>query len=208
MPAYRRINAPVWGKTFHHSEDFMAETGRLDQSDQTELLRLARATLQSYLSSGTIPEYHTSRLELRARCGAFVSLHLGSELRGCIGQIVPDRELFRIVQHCAVSAAAEDMRFSPVTPEELEKLTIEISVLTPMRRVRETGEIEIGKHGIYIARASNRGLLLPQVATEYAWDRETFLNQTCRKAGLSEDAWKDPSTVISIFEAQVFSEEH
>jgi AmmeMemoRadiSam system protein A len=186
----------------------MAETvGKLDESDQAELLHLARATLQSYLTSGTIPEYHTGRQELRARSGAFVSLHHGSDLRGCIGQIVPDRELFRIVQHCAVSAALEDTRFSPVTPEELEKLTIEISVLTPLHRVRETGEIEIGKHGIYITRGPNRGLLLPQVATEYAWDRETFLNQTCHKAGLHEDAWKDPSTVISIFEAQVFSEQ-
>jgi AmmeMemoRadiSam system protein A len=185
----------------------MTEAARLDQSDQTELLHLARATLRSYLSSGAIPEYHTSRQELRSRCGAFVSLHRGSELRGCIGQIVPDRELFRIVQHCVVSAASEDTRFSPVAPEELENLTIEISVLTPLRRLHETAEIEIGKHGIYITRGMNRGLLLPQVATEYAWDRDTFLNQTCRKAGLSEDAWRDPSTVISIFEAQVFSEQ-
>ena len=185
----------------------MVETTRLDESDQRELLHLARATLQSYLSTGAIPEYHTSRQELRARCGAFVSLHLGPDLRGCIGQIVPDRELFRIVQHCAVGAASEDTRFTPVTPEELDKLTIEISVLTPLHRVRETGEIEIGTHGIYITKGLNRGLLLPQVATEYAWDRETFLKQTCHKAGLSEDAWKDPATVISIFEAQVFAEQ-
>jgi len=185
----------------------MAEGARLDQSDQTELLHLARATLQSYLSSGSVPEYHTSRQELRSRCGAFVSIHRGSELRGCIGQIVPDRELFRIVQHCIVSAASEDSRFNPVTPEELDELTIEISVLTPLHRLHEPAEIEIGIHGIYITRGINRGLLLPQVATEYGWNRETFLSQTCRKAGLSEDAWKDPSTVINLFEAQVFSEQ-
>ncbi len=184
----------------------MTETFRLDESDQKELLRLARSTLQSYLSTGTVPEYHTGRPELRARAGAFVSLHIGHELRGCVGQIIPDRELFRIVQHCAVSAAAEDMRFTPVNPDELAHLTIEISVLTPLRRALDAGEVEIGKHGIYIARGAKRGLLLPQVATEYGWDRNTFLSQTCRKAGLPEDAWKDPATVISLFEAQVFSE--
>lgn len=185
----------------------MDETVHLDRANQEELLRLARSTLQAYLSSGTIPEYHTSRSELRARSGAFVSLHHGHELRGCVGQIVPDRELFRIVQHCAVSAASEDMRFSPVAPEELDQLTIEISVLTPLHRVAEVEEIETGRHGIYITRGPNRGLLLPQVATEYGWDRETFLAQTCRKAGLPESAWKDSTTVISIFEAQVFSEQ-
>jgi len=185
----------------------MTETSKLDESDRLELLRLARATIQSYLSAGAIPEYHTNRPELRARAGAFVSLHHETELRGCVGQIVPDRELFRIVQHCAVSAAAEDRRFSPVTADELDKLTIEISVLTPLHRAHNVEEIEVGKHGIYITRGPNRGLLLPQVATEYGWDREMFLRQTCRKAGLSEEAWKDPSAVISIFEAQVFSEE-
>ncbi len=184
----------------------MDEAVKLDQSDQQELLRLARATLHSFLTSGSVPEYHTSRPELRTRSGAFVSLHRGHELRGCVGQIVPDRELFRIVQHCAVSAASEDMRFSPVMPEELDQLKIEISVLSPLRRTPDVAEIETGKHGIYITRGSNRGLLLPQVATEYGWDRETFLAQTCRKAGLPEAAWKDAATVISIFEAQVFSE--
>jgi len=184
----------------------MDEIVRLDLSDQTELLRLARATLQAFLSSGTVPEYHTSRPDLRSRSGAFVSLHRGPELRGCVGQIVPDRELFRVVQHCAVSAASEDMRFSPVIPEELDQLKIEISVLTPLRRALDIEAIEPGKHGIYVTRGASRGLLLPQVATEYGWNRETFLAQTCRKAGLPESAWKDPTTVISIFEAQVFSE--
>jgi AmmeMemoRadiSam system protein A len=186
----------------------MAETPVLAESDRKELLRLSRATLESYLFSGAVPEYHTSREDLLARAGAFVSLHIGKELRGCVGQIVPDRELFRIVQHCAVSAAAEDTRFNPVSPDELDKLTIEISVLTPLRRIRRVEEIEVGKHGIYIISGSHRGLLLPQVATEYSWDRDTFLSQTCRKAGAPEDAWKDPSTLINVFEAQVFSEEH
>jgi AmmeMemoRadiSam system protein A len=179
----------------------------LNESAQSELLVLARASLESYIATGTIPEYHTSRQELRVRSGAFVSLHRGRELRGCIGQLAPDRELFRTVQKCAVSAATEDLRFTPVSVEELPELTIEISVLTPFRRTREVRDIEVGRHGIYIVRGSNRGLLLPQVATQYEWDLMTFLAQTCRKAGLPESAWQDPATVIHTFEAQVFSEE-
>ncbi len=178
----------------------------LNDSAKSELLRLARATLESYLATGTIPEYHTSRPELRARSGVFVSLHHGEELRGCIGQLMPERELFRTVQRCAVSAAVEDLRFKPVTAEELPALNLEISVLTPFRRVREPDEIEVGRHGLYIVRGPNRGLLLPQVATQYGWDRSVFLAQTCRKAGLPEDMALDPATAIHTFEAQVFSE--
>lgn len=178
----------------------------LDESDRLELLRLARTTLESYLTAGSIPQYHTSRSALRARAGAFVSLHSSGELRGCIGQLTADRELYRIIQSCAVSAATEDSRFLPVTPDELPQIEIEISVLTPFRRIKSTDEIEVGKHGLYLVCGAHRGLLLPQVATQYDWDRETFLAQTCRKSGLQEMAWKDPATVIHVFEAQVFSE--
>ncbi len=179
----------------------------LEEPDRIELLSLARSTLESYLSKGTRPHYRTENQALRTHAGAFVSLHRGQELRGCIGQLVADRELFVIVQHCAISAATEDIRFSPVTADELPRVKIEISVLTPFRRSDNVmDEIEIGKTGLYIVRGSHRGLLLPQVATQYGWDRETFLNQTCRKAGLPTDAWKDPATAIHLFEAQVFSE--
>jgi AmmeMemoRadiSam system protein A len=178
----------------------------LNDSAKSELLRLARMTLESYLATGNIPEYHTSRPELRSRSGVFVSLHRGEDLRGCIGQLLPERELFRTVQRCAVSAAVEDFRFESVTAGELPELTIEISVLTPFRRIRDVEEIKVGIHGIYIVRGASRGLLLPQVATQYGWDRAMFLAQTCRKAGLSEDMSLDPATVIHIFEAQVFSE--
>ena len=178
----------------------------LNDSAKSELLILARATLESYLVTGTVPEYHTNRPELRVRSGAFVSLHRGAELRGCIGQLMPERELFRTVQRCAVSAAVEDLRFSSVTADELPALIIEISVLTPFCRIRDVGEIEVGRHGLYVVRGSNRGLLLPQVATQYDWDRTVFLAQTCRKAGLHEDMALDPATVIQTFEAQVFSE--
>jgi AmmeMemoRadiSam system protein A len=178
----------------------------LEEQDRIEMLRLARSTLENYLSNGTTPKYHTSRQALLVRTAAFVSLHRGEELRGCIGQLMPDRELHRTVQHCAISAATEDVRFLPVTAGELPELKIEISVLTPFRRPGKMEEIEIGKHGLYVSRGSHHGLLLPQVATQYEWDRETFLAQTCRKAGLPADAWKDPVTMIQVFEAQVFSE--
>ncbi len=178
----------------------------LDDSDKAELLKLARTTLQTYFSENRIPDYRTARPQLLTRRGAFVSLHKGEELRGCIGQIFADRELFRVVQHCALSAALEDSRFDPVTPDELPGLSVEISALTPLERIGRIEDIEVGKHGIYIIRGSNRGLLLPQVATHYKWDRETFLAQTCRKAGLPESAWRDPQTSIQIFSAEVFSE--
>ncbi len=178
----------------------------LDDSDKSELLRLARNTLDTYFSQNRLPDYHTTRPQLLQRRGAFVSLHHGEELRGCIGQIFADRELCRIVQHCTLSAALEDSRFAPVTQAELPELTIEISALTPLERVRAVEDIEVGKHGIYIVQGSRRGLLLPQVATHYGWDRETFLAQTCRKAGLAESAWRDPRTIIQVFSAEVFSE--
>lgn len=180
----------------------------LADRDKDELLALARATLESYLAHGSIPQYHTNRPELRARCGAFVTLHRGGDLRGCIGHIGADRELFRVVQQCAVSAAAEDSRFVPVRAEELPDLTIEISVLTPFQKIRDARDVQAGRHGLFVARGSKRGLLLPQVATQYGWDRETFLSQTCRKAGLPLDAWQDPETSIQVFEAQVFTECH
>jgi AmmeMemoRadiSam system protein A len=105
-----------------------------------------------------------------------------------------------------VSAALEDTRFLPVGKEELEGLNIEISVLAPFHRIQQIEEIEIGKHGLYIVRGNSRGLLLPQVAIQYGWDRIMFLRQTCRKSGLPESAWQDPLTIIHTFEAEVFAE--
>jgi AmmeMemoRadiSam system protein A len=176
----------------------------LDEEDKAELLNLARSTLESYLDCGVMPEYQTTRAGLLERKGAFVSLHRNQELRGCIGQLSPDQELYKVVQHCVLSAAMEDSRFSPVQKKELADLDIEISVLTPLRRIRDVEEIEVGKHGLYIAQGHLRGLLLPQVATQHKWDRKTFLEQTCRKAGLPVSAWRDPKTSIHMFEAQVF----
>jgi AmmeMemoRadiSam system protein A len=178
----------------------------LDANDKTILLKLARATLETYFVHGKTPECQTPSAALLEPKGAFVSLHQGTELRGCIGQLNPDRELFKIVQHCVLSAALEDTRFIAVMQNELKDLSIEISVLTPFRHIQNVEEIEVGRHGLYIVRGGYRGLLLPQVATQYRWDRTKFLEQTCLKSGLPESAWKDPRTIIHTFEAEVFSE--
>jgi AmmeMemoRadiSam system protein A len=178
----------------------------LDELEKAELLQLARNTLESHFSTGKIPEYQNARKNLLAHKGAFVSLHGGGRLRGCIGQLAPERELFKVVQSCVLSAALEDTRFFPVTADEVPGLTIEISVLTPFVRIRDIEEIAVGKHGLLVTRGIHRGLLLPQVATEYGWDRETFLAQTCHKAGLPGSAWNDPDTAVHTFEAEVFSD--
>jgi AmmeMemoRadiSam system protein A len=178
----------------------------LSSTDQKALLELARKTLESYLADKTTPQCRVASEAFAERKGAFVSLHNGEELRGCIGQLSQDLELYSVVQHCVISAALEDTRFPPITKEEVAGLSIEISVLTPFRRIRQIEEIEVGKHGLYIVQGPFRGLLLPQVASQYGWDRITFLKQTCRKSGLPESAWQDPRTIIQIFEAEVFSE--
>ena len=178
----------------------------LDIEAQKELLALARETLESFVAVGEIPECNPDRQELHQPAGAFVSLHCGDELRGCIGVIKPDGPLYRTVQRCAVSAASEDYRFDRVTPEELPGITLEISVLSPLERTRDVSEVRVGEHGLYVVRGHHRGLLLPQVATDWGWDRETFLAQTCQKAGLEENAWRDPGTTIYQFRALVFSE--
>jgi AmmeMemoRadiSam system protein A len=139
-------------------------------------------------------------------CGAFVTLHKKGHRRGCIGNMVGRGPLIETIQEMAISSSTQDPRFHRVTIEEMEEIDIEISVLSPMRRIKDVDEIEVGKHGIIMRRGMYQGVLLPQVATEYGWNRETFLENTCYKAGLPGDAWKDPATVIEIFSAEVFGE--
>lgn len=143
---------------------------------------------------------------LAVKAGAFVTVHKHGRLRGCIGHIVGDAPLLETIQEMAIAASTGDPRFPPVNNSELGDIDIEVSVLSPIERIKDVSVIEVGTHGIIISNGWNRGLLLPQVATEYGWDRETFLAETCHKAGLSEAAWKDPSTTIEIFSAQVFGE--
>ena len=141
---------------------------------------------------------------LKEKRGAFVSLHKSGRLRGCIGQIVPAKPLYQTIEDMAVAAAFDDPRFDPLTARELKDLELEISVLTPMERLKNADEIEIGKHGLYIKKGFYSGLLLPQVAAEYGWDRITFLEETCRKAGLPRNVWKEKNTEIYIFSADIF----
>jgi AmmeMemoRadiSam system protein A len=178
----------------------------LADDEKRELLRIARATLKEHAYSGRIPPGKPHRESLCAVAGVFVSLHAGEELRGCIGTIDAEKPLYRAIQEMAVAAATRDPRFPPVVEEELEDLTIEISVLGHARAVREPEQIVIGDDGLWIELGDRRGLLLPQVAGHAGWDAATFLARTCHKAGLPVDAWRDPATTITAFRAQVFSD--
>ena len=179
---------------------------RLKASEKEELLRIARSTIEHKLEGKPMPPLEGISSALRGRRGAFVTLHIRGELRGCIGYVVARKPLHETVREMAEAAAFQDARFPPVMADELEELDVEISVLSPLRKVADMAEIEVGKHGILIKKGYYQGLLLPQVAVEYGWDRTTFLRQTCRKAGLPLDAWKDPDAEIRIFSADVFGE--
>jgi AmmeMemoRadiSam system protein A len=178
----------------------------LSDDEKQALLRIARASIQAELA-GNKPQAVKGQGTLEEKRGAFVSLKKRGRLRGCIGFIEAKKPLARTVEEMAVAAAFHDPRFEPLNKEELEELRLEISVLTPLRKVADTGEIEVGTHGLYIRKGGRAGLLLPQVATEYGWDGDTFLKETCRKAGLAPDAWRDPETEIYLFSADVFGEE-
>jgi len=179
---------------------------QLSESDQQVLLNIARGSVQSYLAGFplALPEIVSGPLmEVR---GVFVSLHLGSELRGCIGNIHPATPLFRTVAECAISAAVGDPRFLPLTREELPSVHFELSVLSAMEKVEDISKIEIGRDGLLISKRGVRGLLLPQVATAYGWDRERFLSEASRKAGLRPLEWKEDATIFR-FSADVFEEQ-
>ncbi len=169
------------------------------------LLGLARHTLEAYLRDGTMPSFETEDPVLRRPAGAFVTLRKGGELRGCIGRLRADTPLYRVVQEMAVAAATEDPRFPPLTRQELDAVALEISVLSPFRRVTDPAWIEVGTHGLLLIKGGSQGLLLPQVAVEEGWGREEFLDGVCRKAGLSAGCWREGATLYT-FTAQVFGE--
>jgi hypothetical protein len=138
--------------------------------------------------------------------GAFVTIRHNGALRGCIGRVQATEALYLTVHQVAQATALQDPRFSPVNPDELEGLSVSISVLGPLKSLETIEDIVIGAHGLYIRSGNASGLLLPQVASSREWDRETFLEQTCEKAGLPPDAWKDTDTEIMYFDAEVFGE--
>jgi hypothetical protein len=178
----------------------------LSPAGRRALLRLARASVAARVNGQAAPGPAAEDVpDLTA--GAFVTLRRRGELRGCIGHIEAERPVGEVVVQVAASAALEDPRFQPIRPAELPALDIEISVLGPLERIdpRDPAAIEIGRHGLVIEQGHHRGLLLPQVATEWGWDRETFLSHLCAKAGLPRDAWPSGAAVFR-FEAEVFSE--
>ncbi|MBI5598758.1 MAG: AmmeMemoRadiSam system protein A [Deltaproteobacteria bacterium] len=177
----------------------------LSESEKKALLDMARATIEGCVRTGKIPSFKADSPGLSEARGAFVTIKKGGNLRGCIGVFDADKPLYETVREMAISAATRDPRFQPVWPAELNGITIEISALTPLRRVSDPGEIEVGRHGIYIIKGRNRGVLLPQVAIECGFDRDTFLRQTCLKAGLDPASWKEGAEIY-VFEAEVFSE--
>jgi AmmeMemoRadiSam system protein A len=179
----------------------------LTDSQRSTLLTIARESIKAGLD-GRRPELREADYDetLRRPAGAFVTLTSHGELRGCIGSIVAVEPLYRAVSSSALSAAFRDPRFFPLQPAELENIELEISVMGPIERVTNIDDIVVGRDGLIVGRGRNVGLLLPQVATDYGWDRDTFLDQTCVKAGLPKGTWRDPATKIEKFSAEVFGE--
>jgi AmmeMemoRadiSam system protein A len=174
--------------------------------EKRTLIEIARSSIVSVLQNKTLPTLKFQSEALKRVSGVFVTLRIGEELRGCIGYIEPLFPLALATQEVAVKAAMEDPRFMPVTLPEMQNITIGISVLSPLSELHDVEKIEIGKHGLVIDAGYKRGLLLPQVATEYNWDRKQFLKQIALKAGLPPDAWKRSEVKLFTFTVEKFDE--
>jgi AmmeMemoRadiSam system protein A len=175
--------------------------------DRALLLTIAREAITAHLNpSIQFAVSHLPSAILARPGGAFVTIHKRGDLRGCIGHVEPTEPLGVVVSRCAVSAASGDPRFPPMAPDELEAVDIEISLLGPLERIAGAQDILVGRHGLVVERGWQRGLLLPQVASEWNWSAEEFLAHTCQKAGLPRDAWKKGATIWR-FEAEVFGED-
>jgi len=183
----------------------MTDEPTLTADERRRLLALARDSIEERLA-GRGPARTEDQGSLAREGGAFVTLHQHGQLRGCIGNFQGSGTLAETVRDMARAAAFEDPRFPPLSGHELAEVDLEISVLTPLRRIEDPSLIEVGRHGIYLIHGPRRGVLLPQVAVEWGWDRDTFLDQTCVKAGLRPGCWRDPATEIYVFSAEVFGE--
>ena len=176
----------------------------LNDQEKRALHAIAKTVVENKAKGKPVPEFKVDDPVLTENRGAFVTIKRRGELRGCIGYIEGRGPLYKTIEEMAEAAAFKDPRFYPVSEQELPDLEYEISVLTPLQKIKDIHEIEVGKHGIYIKKEWNSGLLLPQVATEYGWDRQTFVEHTCQKAGLPSSAWKDKNAEIYIFSADIF----
>jgi AmmeMemoRadiSam system protein A len=181
----------------------------LAAADGAVLLATAREAIASRLE-GRSPRWPATGTALSLELGAFVTLHTGkgpgAALRGCIGRMNAKEALVRTVRAMAVAAAFEDTRFSPLEQRELAKISIEITVLSPMRQVASVAEIELGRHGVLMTKGWHSAVFLPQVATEQGWDRDELLVNLCYKAGLSANAWQDNDARFQVFEGRIFGE--
>ncbi len=183
----------------------MLRMSRLSSNDWLALVEIARRAIASAVLEKRLPDFPAFPAALSEPRGAFVSLYCAGALRGCVGQVENPGPLGDVVARAAINAALYDSRFPPVSAEEVARLEIEISVLTPPERIQPEA-IVAGLHGLMVARGPLRGLLLPQVATEWKWSGLRLLEETCIKAGLARDAWRDPATDVFAFTAEVFSE--
>lgn len=175
-----------------------------------ELLGIARSSIaaalqQQFTGTGRMPGIHPSE-ELLRPGGAFVTIRIDRELRGCIGYMESHLPLAGVVAEVAVKAALDDPRFPPLALHELDLVNLEISVLSPLHRIYNKDDIRVGTHGLMLELGFSKGVLLPQVAAEYGWDAEEFLEAVCRKSGLHTLAWSDPDAKISVFNAEVIDE--
>ena len=177
----------------------------LSDEDRKSLLGLARDAVAAAAGGNDLPTLRNPNGPLREKGAVFVTLRSGGDLRGCIGHIEANEPLGKVVPRCAVAAGNTDPRFPPITRTELDELDIEISLLGPLEPIAGPEDIAIGRHGLVVEMGWQRGLLLPQVATEWSWDAETFLSHTCHKAGLPRDAWKHGAKLWR-FDAEVFGE--
>jgi AmmeMemoRadiSam system protein A len=177
----------------------------LTKKERKELLKIARETIAGYVTNGKVPVVVSTSPGLNLHTGCFVTVKQKGALRGCIGNFVSEQPLYLLVQEMAISAATRDPRFYPMKAHDLDDFTLDISVLSPLEKAASVEEIRVGIHGIYIVKGSSRGVLLPQVATENGWNRDQFLQHTCIKAGLPEDAWQGECDIY-IFSAQVFGD--
>ena len=177
----------------------------LSNDDWLALVEIARRSISTAILESRLPDLPSYSLVLSEHRGAFVSLYHDGKLRGCVGQVENPGPLAEVVAQAAINAALYDSRFPSVTAAEIPNLEIEISVLSPLERIQAEA-IVVGQHGLLVVRERCRGILLPQVAVERQWSSERLLEETCVKAGLARDAWRDPATELYGFTAEIFSE--
>ena len=181
----------------------------IESAEQELLFGLARAAIQAGLAGDPLPELPAHGPALSRLAGAFVTLRCRGELQGCIGYIEPERPLIEAVRELAIRAAFHDRRFTPLRPNQLAGLELEISVLTPPAPIPASdlpAAVKVGRDGLIVRHEGRSGLLLPQVASERSWDALTFLQQTSLKAGLPPEAWREPGAVVEAFQCEVYHE--